>query len=71
MPEITEVRNESVAIGKHAFLHCRTQNAHATIQWLRGNDIVKNAARTVGVHEVSNTVSVDGDKTIMMRKLNS
>ncbi|VDO70408.1 unnamed protein product [Onchocerca flexuosa] len=45
-PEITSVRNESVARGSSAFLHCRTQNFHADIQWLRNDAVIGNTAKT-------------------------
>ncbi|VDK33337.1 unnamed protein product [Gongylonema pulchrum] len=46
VPEITSTRNETVARGNLAFLHCRTQTLHATIQWLKGSTVVSNTAKT-------------------------
>ncbi|KAM3729106.1 Hemicentin-1 [Dirofilaria immitis] len=46
VPEITPVRNESVARGNLAFLHCRTQNLHAVIQWLRNDAVISNTDKT-------------------------
>ncbi|VBB32471.1 unnamed protein product, partial [Acanthocheilonema viteae] len=45
-PEITLIRNESVARGNSAFLHCRTHNLNAVIQWLKGDSVIDNTAKT-------------------------
>uniref|UniRef100_A0A0R3RPN4 Hemicentin-1-like n=1 Tax=Elaeophora elaphi TaxID=1147741 RepID=A0A0R3RPN4_9BILA len=46
VPEITFIRNESVACGGLAFLHCRTQNLDAVIQWLKSDSVIENTAKT-------------------------
>ncbi|EJD76713.1 CBR-HIM-4 protein [Loa loa] len=46
VPEITFIRNESVARGSLAFLHCRTQNLNAIIQWLKKDSVIGNTAKT-------------------------
>ncbi|CAG9531886.1 unnamed protein product [Cercopithifilaria johnstoni] len=45
-PEITFIRNESVARGNLAFLHCRTQNLNAIIQWLKRDSVIENTTKT-------------------------
>ncbi|VDK83743.1 unnamed protein product, partial [Litomosoides sigmodontis] len=46
-PEITFIRNESVARGNLAFLHCRTQTSNALIQWLNKDSVIENTTKTV------------------------
>lgn len=41
------MRNESVVQGGYGYLHCRTQNPHATIRWMRENSLVGNTDKTV------------------------